>query len=804
MDWRHAVLAAMLAMVVIPGRVAAAQDEPLSADEQIFKSVNLASDGPSLLEFLRIRSKSEANAAEIQRLIQQLGDEQFKVREKALAALVRIGPPAAPFLTAAQKSPDVETSRRAADCLKYLEKDLKDALPRAAVRLLAQRRPEGAAEVLLDYLASAGDETIAEEVRLALAVVGFRAGLPDKSLLKALETGPPNTRALAAEILGNRGGPAFLPDIKRLLQDPDALVRLRAALVVADLRDRDAVPVLIDLIKDLPADQLGRAEAGLRDLAGSQAPAVMEVSNPVARRKYQDSWIDWWRKVDDQALLDAFRGCTLTEERRQELLAWIGRLGHDDYGEREQASAELLRIGAPVVPLLHQALRNNPDVEVVRRAERCLRQIENDQGKANPAGTCRLLALRKPAEAAAVLIAYLPFVHDESSAEEVQSALNVLAFREGQPAPALLQALEDKVPGRRSAAAVALGQTEAGRHIPQVQRLLHDRDPKVRLAVAFAWAKLKDKNALPVLIELLGELPPGQLWQIDDFLRSLAADRAPPAPQGDDETSRRQYARSWSLWWQDRGSKLDLDHLDLAPRLLGYTLLVLPNAGLVRELGADGKTRWELTGLLHPFDAQVLPNGRVLVAEYQGRRVTERNLKNDVVWEKKVTWPISCQRLPNGHTFIATRNQLLEVDAAGKDVVTITRPAHDLLAAQKLSSGEIGCIVNSQRYLRLDSQGKELHHFAVGPVHGYVQFDALPGGSILVPQHISNKVVEYDAEGKVLWEAPAQFPYSAQRLPTGRTLVSSLNTNQIVEIDRQGRVVWERKLDQAPWRAKRR
>ena len=39
----------------------------------------------------------------------------------------------------------------------------------AAIRVLAKLKPEGAAAALLDYLPSAGEESLAEGVRLALA-----------------------------------------------------------------------------------------------------------------------------------------------------------------------------------------------------------------------------------------------------------------------------------------------------------------------------------------------------------------------------------------------------------------------------------------------------------------------------------------------------------------------------------------------------------------------------------------------------------------------------------------------------------
>ena len=39
----------------------------------------------------------------------------------------------------------------------------------------------------------------------------------------------------------------------------------------------------------------------------------------------------------------------------------------------------------------------------------------------------------------------------------------------------------------------------------------------------------------------------------------------------------------------------------------------------------DGTVRWEMKGLNTPCDVQLLPGGRLLVAEYQAQRVTERD-----------------------------------------------------------------------------------------------------------------------------------------------------------------------------------
>src|SRR5947209_4641300 len=72
------------------------------------------------------------------------------------------------------------------------------------------------------------------------------------------------------------------------------------------------------------------------------------------------------------------------------------------------------------------------------------------------AAAARTLGARKPAGAAEVLLDYLPNAPGEGVVDEVCGALAAVALSGGKPDPALLKALDDKLPARRAAAAVAL------------------------------------------------------------------------------------------------------------------------------------------------------------------------------------------------------------------------------------------------------------------------------------------------------------------------------------------------------------
>jgi RNA polymerase sigma factor (sigma-70 family) len=130
--------------------------------------------------------------------------------------------------------------------------------------------------------------------------------------------------------------------------------------------------------------------------------------------------------ADGPALLELLRKRTVTDTDLEKVKALIRQLGDDSFSVRQKASNDLVEVGPAAVPLLKQAL-TNPDVEVVRRAEECLRQINETQSAAVAAAAARLIAVRKPPGAVEVLLAYLPSADDEYVAEAVRNALASLS-----------------------------------------------------------------------------------------------------------------------------------------------------------------------------------------------------------------------------------------------------------------------------------------------------------------------------------------------------------------------------------------
>jgi hypothetical protein len=74
------------------------------------------------------------------------------------------------------------------------------------VRLVAMRRPAGAAAALLERLTPTTEPEVAEEILAALATVAVTKGKPDPALQEALDGKDPVRRAAALAVLGKDGG----------------------------------------------------------------------------------------------------------------------------------------------------------------------------------------------------------------------------------------------------------------------------------------------------------------------------------------------------------------------------------------------------------------------------------------------------------------------------------------------------------------------------------------------------------------------------------------------------------------------
>jgi HEAT repeat protein len=782
------------------------------SDEQTLQNAGLSATAPALLEFFRKRSGAVAGPERLRTLAGQLGDKKAAVRERAATDLVGWGPAAVPWLRQAANDPaDPDAAERARQCLAAVEGPAGTAIVMAAIRVLAKLHPGGAAEALLAYLPFADDGKLVDETTEALRSVALPDDSPDPALRQALRDPVPLRRRVAGELLARGGGPAGREAARPLLHDPRPDVRMHVALALADAHEAEAVAALIGLLGEVPEEQARPAEDFLGQLAGEWAVKGPAGDDAPARRLRRDVWAAWWRALEPASLLDEFRKRALPDADVARARTLIRQLADPSDEMRDRARAGLLALGPGIAPLLRQAAEAE-DGAGGTAARGCLQALaDRDLPAPLPAAAARLLAVRKPDGAAAAMLAYLPLA-DETTAAEIEAALTVLAPRDGKLDPALAAALGDRSPARRAVAAEVVCRAGLPEQRALVRPLLKDPDAEVRLRASLALAGAREKEAVPVLIALLAELPGPGAEQAEDYLRQLADDRAPDATLGPDDAARRKCRDAWAAWWRDHGARAELPRLDAATRLRGYTLIVemynpTRRNGRVFEVDKAGKVRWSIDGLMGPADAQVLPGDRVLIAEQHVQRASERDFTGKVLWQQTVPNLLRCERLPNGQTLFVARDHLVVTDRAGKEVLTYRRPGFDVMNAWRLRDGQFALLTSNWQYVRLDAVGKERKTTPVAPfpLVGMIQgVAALPQDRLLVAEYQTNRVVERDLAGKVVWEAAVTSPIAVSRLPNGHTLVGGHNPQRVSELDRTGKVVWEYKENVWPCTVRRR
>lgn len=508
---------------------------------------------------------------------------------------------------------------------------------------------------------------------------------------------------------------------------------------------------------------------------------------------------------DVAALRQFFRKRTPTANDQRQIDALILQLSDRSFQRRKKATEALADWGPTALEALRRAVKAE-DIEAVRRAERCIEEIERP-GNSLSLAAVRQLARLKSADALAVLLAYLPFADDERVVETVRDALLNLADPK-TPDTALLQALADRAPQRRAAAASVLGKHSDRAARAATSKLLSDDDVSVRFHAAQALLLGREKQAVVALIDLLSTAPAELRWQAEEVLARLPSclkgePDIPAGPVNESPEVLRQWRASWLAWWSKHEAAIDLTKYGDRLAYQNITLVPEMHARKVWEYGPDGKVRWELSDDLRlPIDAQPLSGGRVLVAELDGHRVTERDRAGKILWKHEVQTPIYCRRMPNGNTFISTNHACFIVTSAGKEVFRYT-PENDFFihSIQQMPTGNIVCISMQGDVREIAATGKVVRTIALAERGGWSGVEGLPGNRYLCVG--GGKVREIDAAGKVLWKLDRGGACFATRLPSGNTLVVD-NSFGLVEVTSEGKVVAERRMNSALWRVRRR
>ncbi len=298
----------------------------------------------------------------------------------------------------------------------------------------------------------------------------------------------------------------------------------------------------------------------------AEPPAVPDIADD--EKLLKDAGV----KTDGPALVEFFRKRVPAEVTPEKLAEMVEHLGDDDFNVREKASATLRALGIRALPALRRAAASS-DAEVRRRAEDCIAAAVSGATAARTGAAARVLAARKPAGTAAALVGYLPFAEDEVAAEEIVGALVAVGAPGGKVDPAVSDALADREPARRAAAALLLGRHGSAEQKAAVRKLLADADAAIRLRAAQGLLAGREKAAVPALLALLSEAPIDVAGQAESLLQRAAGEAAPATSLGEGKEQRAKCRAVWEAWWKERASKIDLAKADVDLQVVNPTVL---------------------------------------------------------------------------------------------------------------------------------------------------------------------------------------------------------------------------------------
>lgn len=192
------------------------------------------------------------------------------------------------------------------------------------------------------------------------------------------------------------------------------------------------------------------------------------------------------------------------------------------------------------------------------------------------------------------------------------------------------------------------------------------------------------------------------------------------------------------------------------------------------------------------------PSGRILAAG--DNRVMILDPAGEVLWQQPAQLTHDAWMLTNGNVLFADGATVTEVTPEHQTVFQYKakeQKGGGTYSCQRLANGRTLVGENSTgRVLELDAEGKvvftlQTTPFKLGEHHNMRMVRKLDNGNYLVCHSGLRKVKEYTPDGRVVWEVQVAggVAFAALRTPKGTTLVTSLD--QVTEFDAKGEKVWE-------------
>ena len=763
--------------------------EELSTERELLKTAGFnPANTQSLIPLFKGRSSSIPAKASIEKLIAQLINGNPEEKLAAKKDLICMGDYVISTLKKALgEILDPASEKNLKECIELLEGKGSETLISSALKVIASEGKAESSEVLFAYLPFASEEILRNECESTLRGLFTTSGTVFEQTL----TDPnPYKRAVAAEILVRKGNPKQISMAKSLLNDTSSLVRTRLVLAFLEQKDRVAMPTALKLLASDSKDTSSLIETALATLAGELAIQGPKNDDSISRSINQAAWAGWWKSINEQDLLTLLRESTAPIA----IITEADKVFKDNNIEliKKYINSKSFKSN----PALQAFLLNRAafDMNIAKLIEPDSNAIKLllQSNQVTPA-LIRLITLVRPANAIEIILAYIPSCNDDNIQDLLGECLGLYLNDQNTPPPALIAASTSSIEEIRTFAGRVLAQSPNEIAQKTCTTLLSDSSVRVRFEVARESIKNQNKSAIPVLIEMMTKVPAEKAEAIDQTLRAIAKEKSPES-KNDSKVD----AAAWNTWWQKEGTQLVLTPGFKNQEALKNFLVVESfnqekKSGRVFLVTPSGKTLWEITNLSNPTDALLLPNNKILITEQGANRITERDTKGNISWEKSATNPFLSQRLSNGNIFIASRNKIVEVGRNGNEIFSFSYPNETILAACKTRTNEYALLSYNGVFLKLDSKGNEVSKSRIPfPTNFGINGGAITQNDrVLVSIPTLNKIMEFNFSGQSTWESTITMPGIPTKLPNGNVVAPSLNGSKIVEIQMDGKIIYE-------------
>jgi len=215
--------------------------------------------------YLRNLRPAADERASIDRLIAQLGHEEFQMREAATNQLLRMSSIPIDSLSEAARGDNAEIRWRSRSILEQAEAQSAHVVL-AALKIASAERAEGLVADILAIVPLCRRPFLRDAVYEALRSV---AAADDVGLLRrALDSDDQQIRLAATIGLTGALPPGEIGQLRKLLDDDNDRVALEAARGIGNRGDRAALPVLVRLLDSNDSQVRGRSAAMLQAVSG--------------------------------------------------------------------------------------------------------------------------------------------------------------------------------------------------------------------------------------------------------------------------------------------------------------------------------------------------------------------------------------------------------------------------------------------------------------------------------------------------------------------------------------------------------